>query len=115
VRWRDINFDLGTALVTGGEHGTKNHQARTIPLFGPLRRLIEAIRERKKPLSDDQLVFDIGAARLQLMRACERLGFPRLVTTRCAIFSARMQSRPAAILRLSLNGSVIRTAEFSLQ
>jgi len=77
VRWRDINFDLGTVLVTGGEYGTKNHQARTIPLFGPLRRVVETIRERKKPLSDDQLIFDIAAARLQLMRACERLGLPR--------------------------------------
>jgi site-specific recombinase XerD len=28
-------------------------------------------------LSDDQLIFDIAAARLQLMRACERLGFTR--------------------------------------
>jgi len=77
VRWRDINFDLATVLVTGGEHGTKNCHARTIPLFGPLRRLVQTMRERKKPLSDDQLVFEIVAARLQLTRACERLGFPR--------------------------------------
>ena len=77
MRWRDINFDLGTVLVTGGEHGTKNYQARTIPLFGPLGRLVETMRKRKKPLSDDQLVFHIAAARLQLIRACERLGLPR--------------------------------------
>jgi integrase len=77
VRWRDINFDLGTVLVTGGEQGTKNHQVRTIPLFGPLRRLVGSIRERKKPASDGELIFDIVSARLQLMRACERLGFPR--------------------------------------
>jgi len=63
--------------VTGGEQGTKNYQARTIPLFAPLRRLVETIRERKKPLSDHQLIFEIAAARLQLMRACERLGLPR--------------------------------------
>jgi integrase len=77
VRWRDINFGLGTVLVTGGDYGTKNHQARTIPLFAPLRRLVGTIRERKKPVSDDQLIFEIAAARLQLLRACERLGFPR--------------------------------------
>ena len=35
VRWRDINFDLGTVLVTGGESGTKKYEARTIPLFAP--------------------------------------------------------------------------------
>jgi integrase len=77
VRWRDINYDLGTVLVTGGEHSTKNYEARTIPLFGPLRRLVETVRKRKRPLSDDMLLFDISDARLQLMRACERLWFPR--------------------------------------
>ena len=77
VRWRDINFDLGTVLITGGELGTKNYEARTIPLFGPLRRLVEAIRGRKRPVSEDQRILDIYDARLQLMRACERLGFPR--------------------------------------
>ena len=77
MRWRDINFDLGTVLVTGGEEGTKNDEARTIPLFGPLRRLLEGIRERKHPLNDDELIFGIRDARSQLMRACERLGLPR--------------------------------------
>lgn len=77
VRWRDINVELGTLLVTGGEFGTKNYEARTIPLFGPLRRLLESIRERKHPLTNDARIFDIADARLQLMRACERLGFPR--------------------------------------
>ncbi|HYR22286.1 MAG TPA: site-specific integrase [Chthoniobacterales bacterium] len=77
VRWRDINSDLGTVLVTGGEFGTKNYEARTIPLFGPLRRLIETMQVRKRPVSEDQRLFDIAEARLQLMRACERLGLPR--------------------------------------
>jgi integrase len=77
ARWRDINVELGTLLVTGGEFGTKNYEARTIPLFGPLRRLVESIRQRKRPVNDDMLVFDIFDARLQLMRACERLGLPR--------------------------------------
>ena len=77
VRWRDINFDLGTVLVTGGEHGTKNYEARTIPLFGPLRRLLSSIQKRKRSLNKDERIFAIWDARLQLMRACERLGFPR--------------------------------------
>jgi integrase len=77
VRWREINVDLGTVLVTGGEAGTKNYEARTIPLFVPLRRLIESMRARKSPASDDGLIFDIRDARLQLARACARLGFPR--------------------------------------
>jgi integrase len=77
VRWRDVNFDLGTLLVTGGEKGTKNYEARTIPLFAPLCRLLKTIRRRKRLATQDAHVFEIGDARLQIMRACERLGMPR--------------------------------------
>jgi integrase len=78
LRWRDINMDLGTVLITGGEYGTKNYEARTIPLFAPLRRLLEAMKTRRKvEVTEDALVFSIQSARLQMMRACERLGLPR--------------------------------------
>jgi integrase len=77
VRWRDINSELGTLLITGGETGTKNYEARTIPLFDPLRRLLETTRKRKRMSTNDARVFEIADARLQIMRACERLGFPR--------------------------------------
>jgi integrase len=76
VRWRDINKRLGTVLITGGESGTKNHEARTIPLFVPLSRLVESMRERKRAASET-LIFEIENARLQIIRACERLGLPR--------------------------------------
>jgi integrase len=76
VRWRDINDKLGTVLITGGEIGTKNHQARTIPLFAPLARLVESMRTRKRGAGDATL-FEIENARLQIIRACERLGLPR--------------------------------------
>jgi len=76
VRWRDINERLGTVLITGGEIGTKNHQARTIPLFAPLARLVNSMRTRK-PASIDATLFEIENARLQIIRACERLGLPR--------------------------------------
>ncbi len=77
VRWRDINLKLGKLLITGGELGTKNYEARTIPLFAPLRRLVVAMKKRKGEVRDDDLLFSIQCARLQLMRACERLGLPR--------------------------------------
>ncbi len=44
VNWCDANFELGTLLITGGEGGTKNHEARSLPLFLPLRRLWERMR-----------------------------------------------------------------------
>lgn len=75
VQWCDVNFDLETLLITGGEIGTKNHEARTIPLFQPLARLLAAIRERKSP--GEGLIFCIRDARLQIQRACERVGLPR--------------------------------------
>jgi integrase len=77
VRWRDINTELGTVLITGGEIGTKNHEARTIPLFAPLSRLVSAMRARKPLATDDAFIFQIDNARLQIIRACERLGLPR--------------------------------------
>jgi integrase len=64
-------------LVTGGEAGTKNYEARTIPLFAPLARLLKSMRERKPVVSDEMLIFKIANARLQIMRACERLGLAR--------------------------------------
>jgi integrase len=77
VRWRDVNYDLNTLLITGGEGGTKNSEARTIPLFAPLARLLQSIRARKQPQSPDEMTFNIADAHLQLMRACKQLGLPR--------------------------------------
>ena len=47
VQWQDVNFDLGTLLVTGGENGTKNHEARSIPLFSPLLRFLLDLQEKQ--------------------------------------------------------------------
>lgn len=77
VRWRDLNEQLGSVLITGGELGTKNHEARTIPFFEPLRRLVSSIRKRKPFDPDNTPIFGIGNATLQIVRACERLGLPR--------------------------------------
>jgi integrase len=76
VRWRDINSKLGTVLITGGQIGTKNHEARTIPLFLPLGRLVNSMKSRKAFEADGAFIFRIVNARLQIMRACERLGLP---------------------------------------
>jgi integrase len=77
IRWRDINDRLGTVLITGGEIGTKNLEARTIPLFAPLARLVASMRSRKGSATRDAFLFEIENARLQMIRACERLGLPR--------------------------------------
>jgi integrase len=78
VCWRDINFELNTLLVTGGETGTKNHEHRTIPLFAPLRRLIETMIEQRRgdvPMHDR--MFGFKDIRQALGAACRRAGLPR--------------------------------------
>lgn len=77
IRWQDVNLDLNTLLITGGEGGTKNHEVRTVPLFPPLRRFFEAMRERKSDSEPSAHIFKIRSAHLQILRACERLGLPR--------------------------------------
>src|SRR4029077_2809440 len=57
VRWRDVNFELNTLLVTGGEVGTKNHEHRTIPLFPALRGLLEAMKIQRDDISRDDRIF----------------------------------------------------------
>jgi integrase len=32
LKWSDVDFERDVFTVTGGEHGTKNHEARTVPL-----------------------------------------------------------------------------------
>jgi integrase len=78
VRWRDINFDLGTLLVTGGEFGTKNHEARTIPLFPPLRAFLERVlAQRGAGMRAEGRIFDFKDIRQALHSACRRAGLPR--------------------------------------
>ncbi len=78
LRWRDINWELGTLLVTGGEGGTKNHEHRVIPLFNPLRRLLTDRMDRLGVLpASAGNIFTIESARMAIVRACKRLGFPQ--------------------------------------
>lgn len=74
VLWNDVNFELNSLLITGGTMGTKNHETRTLPLFPPLRRLLETMDAVR---GEDQSLFQIRDARLQIQRACERIGLPR--------------------------------------
>ena len=73
----DVNFDLNTLLVTGGETGTKNHEERTIPLFPALRKLMERIfEERKLKEPTNTRLFPFKNIRQALGSACRRAGLP---------------------------------------
>jgi integrase len=77
VRWRDVDFDLNTLLVTGGETGTKNHEDRTIPLFAGLRRLLESIMKDCGEITKEDRIFGFKDIRQALGSACRRAGLPR--------------------------------------
>ena len=77
VRWRDVDGTAGRLLVTGGKDGTKNHNQYALPLFPALRRLLTSMRERQKPECVEDRVFSIRTAKMQLERACDRLGMRR--------------------------------------
>ena len=73
VRWRDVNFKTDTLLVTGGEQGTKNHEVRTIPLFSPLRRLLERLADGDGKLSNER-IFSLYSAKTAIGTACRKAG-----------------------------------------
>lgn len=75
VCWRDVSFESETLLVTGGENGTKNHEVRTIPLFPPLRRLLERMAAECEASPRDR-IFSLASAKQALGSACEKTGLP---------------------------------------
>lgn len=75
VLWRDVKSDADSLLVTGGEHGTKNHEVRTIPLFSPLRRLLERLAIAKGASANER-IFALESAKKSLGTACVKSKLP---------------------------------------
>ena len=77
VRWRDVDFERDTLTVTGGENGTKNHEARIVPLFPPLRRLLLALQEgRGRATRANDCLFTLESAKKALTTACKKTNLP---------------------------------------
>lgn len=75
--WGDVNFELKNFTVTGGELGTKNHEARTVPMFPSLERFLLVIREAlpQEPLPTEPL-FTIQTAKKAIATACTKAKLP---------------------------------------
>lgn len=73
--WRDIDFENDRFVVTGGEIGTKNHEARTVPLFPSMKEFLLRLREEQSPAPED-LVIPIGTAKKALESACRKAKLP---------------------------------------
>ena len=87
LRWGDVNFDLKSFTITGGELGTKNHEVRTVPLFPAFERLLLAMRERlPTPPQPMDKVFQIENARKAIATACRHADLPQYTNHTCRHF-----------------------------
>jgi integrase len=74
LRWEDVDFEKGLIRVTGGEHGTKNHEVRLVPMTEALRGLLQRMRKQSK---GNGFLVTIKSARKCLETASRRLEIPR--------------------------------------
>ncbi|MGJ8678619.1 MAG: tyrosine-type recombinase/integrase [Akkermansiaceae bacterium] len=82
VLWRDINAD--EILVTGGVYGTKNHEARRVPIVSAMRDLLSAMERGE----DDAKVFNILNPKKALSTACVRLRVDHMTPKTCRHYFA---------------------------
>lgn len=75
LRWRDVDFKRGAFVVTGGEVGTKNNEARTIPLFPAMRSFLERLKTKENRQPND-FISKIGTAKKVLASACKKADLP---------------------------------------
>ena len=76
LNWSDVDFERATFAVTGGDFGTKNHEARMVPLFPALEHLLKSIHKRTQPSSSGHII-PINSAKKAMGTACRKAGLPR--------------------------------------
>ena len=77
ILWGDVNFNRKNYTVRGSDVGTKNHKARTVPLFPPLEKFLIKMRDALpiQPKPTDP-IFQIKSARKSIATACKSLNYP---------------------------------------
>ena len=77
MTWGDVNFELKQFTVTGGEYGTKNHEARTLPLFPALEELLVRLRPlMPEPVESSDRIVQIDNAKKAITSACQTAKLP---------------------------------------
>ena len=76
LTWKDVDFETFTLRVTGGEYGTKNNEARTVPMTQALRSLLGRLKIERNPRADDRISL-IDSAKKALHTACKNLNYPQ--------------------------------------
>ena len=76
--WGNVNFELKSFVVTGGEAGTKNLEVRTVPLFPPLERLLLSMRDAlPQPPQPTDRIFSIQSGKKAMGTACNEAKLTR--------------------------------------
>ena len=78
MTWEDADWERGTFVVTGGERGTKNLEARVVPLFPALRELLERLRGDRQPEATERII-PIRDAKTAIIKACKDAKLPRFL------------------------------------
>ena len=75
ILWREIDFEKDRFIVTGGEKGTKNYEARIVPLSPAMKGFLQKLRndDQPEPLSS---VIPIGTAKKAMQKACKIADLP---------------------------------------
>jgi integrase len=77
MTWGEVDFERSQFVVTGGINGTKNHEARPVPLFPAMRSLLERMKsERETPVNYAERIIPTGHARKAMATACKKAGLP---------------------------------------
>lgn len=77
LTWGEVDFERSQFVVTGGIKGTKNHEARAVPLFPAMRSLLERIKsEAKNPVGPNDRIIPTGHARKAMSTACKKASLP---------------------------------------
>lgn len=74
--WGDIHWDRNQFVVSGGEFGTKNYEARNVPLFPALNSFLKRLQKSRTSIGPDELVVPIESAKSAISTACRDLGLP---------------------------------------
>ncbi len=76
IKWIDVDFEKKLFTVTGGVTGTKNNEARTVPLFPAMESLLNRIIQSYDAIESNSRIIKIDNAKKALITACKNAQLP---------------------------------------
>lgn len=77
MTWGDVEIDLNSFTITGGDTGTKNHEERTVPLFPSLATFLIQLRDAlTEPPKPTDRIIRINDAKKAIATACAKANLP---------------------------------------